>query len=234
MKQRDERLPVNRFVLFFCLAIGGVVLDLATKSAVFHHHFEPENWPPPPRQSTYWLIEGGFNDINGNGVRDANGADNISGTADDEDVSGFGVQCSLNPGALFGFGKGYSSVFAAISFIAVFGIVVWLFVFKQAWDRWLTTAFGLITGGILGNLYDRLGLGYLPSYPAEIKNNVRDWILLNLEGVWFFDPWPNFNIADSLLVTGAIMLLVQTIFEVKKQKRDGQERQHDSVRSGDN
>jgi signal peptidase II len=37
---------------------------------------------------------------------------------------------------------------------------------------------------------------------------VRDWILFRLEGVPFFDPWPNFNIADSALVIGAILLFL--------------------------
>ena len=180
---QDGKVPLNRVVLFLCLAILGVLADLVTKSYVFHHHFEPENYPFSP-QEPYWFVDGIF-----------------------------GIQCSMNPGALFGIGQGYSSVFAAISIVAIIGIVVWLFGFKQAWDRWLTTAFGLITGGILGNLYDRLGLGYLPVYPETVRDNVRDWILFRLEGVPFFDPWPNFNIADSLLVTGAIMLFVQTFFE---------------------
>lgn len=124
----------------------------------------------------------------------------------------FGFQCSFNPGALFGIGKGYSGVFAGFSFVALAGILVWLFVFKAALDRWLTFALGLISGGILGNLYDRLGFGWQAGYPEATIGNVRDWILFRLEGVPFFDPWPNFNIADSLLVSGAIMLFVHAIF----------------------
>ena len=178
-----------------------MLLDLVTKSTVFHYHFEPENWRHSAQQP-HWFIDGIF-----------------------------GIQCSLNPGALFGMGQGYSNVFAAISFVAIFGIVLWLFVFKQAWDRWLTIAFGLITGGILGNLYDRLGLGYLATYPEEIRDNVRDWILFRLEGVPFFDPWPNFNIADSLLVTGAIMLFVQTFFEAARQKREEKEQSQQATSS---
>jgi len=186
LNRQGERLPGSRFALFLCLAAGGALLDLFSKSAIFFYHFEPEIWPFQ-RQHGYWLIE---------------------------DV--FGVQCSMNPGALFGIGAGYSSFFATISIIAIIGIVVWLFVYKQAWDRWLTTAFGLITGGIMGNLYDRLGFGYVPSYPSDVKDNVRDWILFQWQGVRFLDPWPNFNIADSLLVIGAFLLLIQTFFEAKK------------------
>ena len=123
----------------------------------------------------------------------------------------FGIQTSTNPGALFGVGQGLSWVFAILSFVALVGIIGWLFVWKAAWDRWLTTALGFITGGILGNLYDRLGLGYLPEYPESIKTNVRDWIFFRLEGWWMLDPWPNFNIADSVLVTGAIMLFIHAL-----------------------
>ena len=67
---------------------------------------------------------------------------------------------------------------------------------------------GLVTGGIFGNLYDRVGLGFTPGFPEAIRTNVRDWVLFRLEGVPMFDPWPNFNIADSVLVAGAIMLFI--------------------------
>ena len=84
----------------------------------------------------------------------------------------------------------------------------------------------MIAGGIIGNLYDRLGLGYLSTYPIEIKNHVRDWILFRIEGVRFFDPWPNFNIADSMLVCGAIMLFLHAFLvqPPEPQPEDGPER----------
>lgn len=123
----------------------------------------------------------------------------------------FGFQCSTNPGALFGMGSGYSWLFATFSLVALAGILVWLFVFGAARDRMLTFTLGLISGGILGNLYDRLGLGWQEGYPESIRNNVRDWILFRLEGVPFFDPWPNFNVADICLVTGAILLFLHAL-----------------------
>ena len=60
----------------------------------------------------------------------------------------------------------------------------------------------------MGNFYDRVGFGSLPSYPVEIQYNVRDWILFNLDGVSGFNPWPNFNIADVCCVCGAIMMVI--------------------------
>lgn len=113
-----------------------------------------------------------------------------------------GVETAVNIGALFGMGAGYGWVFASASIIATFGISIWLFYFRAAQSMWLTVALGLVMGGIIGNLYDRLGLWYQPHMPIEWKSGVRDWILLCYGDY----TWPNFNIADSLLVCGAIML----------------------------
>ena len=124
----------------------------------------------------------------------------------------FGVQTSFNGGALFGMFQGGSFWLAGLSLIAFFGILFWLFVVKMAHSRWLTVALGLITGGILGNLYDRMGFGYVARYGEQHMYHVRDWIHFRLQGVPMFDPWPNFNVADSLLVTGAVMLFVFAIF----------------------
>jgi len=179
----DVRLPFSRYVLFVGLAGLGFVADLATKNYVFANYFEPNLERVRHEQMVHWWVDGIL-----------------------------GIQTSTNPGALFGIGQGLVSVFTVISFCALFGIVVWLFCFKQAVDRWTTISMGLISGGILGNLYDRLGLGYRLEYPIAIKNNVRDFILFRLEGVPFFDPWPNFNIADSLLVSGACLLVLHAFF----------------------
>ncbi len=165
-------MPVNRYVLFFLLAAGGLAADLITKSQVFKHHFDPLD-----SSVSHWWIDGVF-----------------------------GIQTSFNGGALFGIFQGGSFWLAALSLVALSAILIWMFGFKLARSPYLTVALGLITGGILGNLYDRMGFGYVPLHPQETMYHVRDWIHFRLEGVPFFNPWPNFNIADSLLVTGAIML----------------------------
>ena len=124
----------------------------------------------------------------------------------------FGIETAVNIGAVFGLGAGKGTIFAAFSIIAAIGICIWLFWFKAAVSPWLTTALGLVMGGIIGNLYDRLGLWWEPGYFLEWQSGVRDWILFQIPGVPFLDPWPNFNIADSLLVVGAGMLLYQSFF----------------------
>ena len=123
----------------------------------------------------------------------------------------FGIETAVNPGAVFGIGAGKGVLFAVFSVIAAVGILIWLFRFQAARSLWLTWALGLITGGIIGNLYDRLGFWWQPQLPREWKSGVRDWILFRIEGVPLLDPWPNFNSADSLLVVGACMLLYQSL-----------------------
>jgi len=129
----------------------------------------------------------------------------------------FGFQASLNAGALFGLGHGYSYVFAGVSVVFLALILFWL-LFLNGWrDRWMVVATGLISAGILGNFYDRIGLGFGQGYPESARYCVRDWILFRLEGVPFFDPWPNFNLADSFLVVGAGLVLIHAMFVSGKQ-----------------
>jgi len=123
-----------------------------------------------------------------------------------------GFQQSLNEGGLFGFGQGHVQWIALFSLVALVGIPVWLFRFGAARDRWLVIILGCILGGVLGNLHDRLGWHGLQWEQLILSRSgpvyaVRDWILW----CWDFDQgqvWPNFNIADSLLVGGAMSLML--------------------------
>lgn len=133
-----------------------------------------------------------------------------------------GIQTSVNPGALFGMGAGYTWGFVALSFIALVAIGYFVFVRPQMLDWWLTISVGLVTGGILGNLYDRLGFWRSSLVPEFVGSGVRDWILVRFEGVPFFDPWPNFNIADCCLVVGACLLAVHSLRADPKERSSSQ------------
>ena len=181
-------------MVFLTLALFGCAADLFTKQAVFRWLGVPGHFldPRAPDAASRW--------------RGDPALDHLWWLWDQR----LGVQTSLNTGAVFGLGAGWWWLFVTFAVVALVGIVMWLFKYQAAHDRWLTVTLGLVTGGILGNLHDRLGLwstaGILPSY----QHAVRDWILFQWpeSGLPFLDPWPNFNIADSLLVTGAIMLVV--------------------------
>jgi signal peptidase II len=122
----------------------------------------------------------------------------------------FTLETNLNEGALFGIGQGLSWLFAAVSVAALVGILAMLSRPGARDSLWLLAALALISGGILGNLYDRLGLPGLrwhapPERIGEPVHAVRDWIHVTVPGVI---DWPIFNLADSWLVIGAGMLLV--------------------------
>lgn len=103
----------------------------------------------------------------------------------------------VNQGALFGFLREHKAwanlLFAGISVLAALAIVIWGVQPSTRKDAWLCIALGLILGGTLGNLYDRI-----------LFNGVRDFLHWN----YLFD-WPVFNIADCALVVGACMLVFQ-------------------------
>lgn len=123
-----------------------------------------------------------------------------------------GIETAVNHGAVFGMAQGWTWLFVSLAVVATIGILVWLFVYRGAKDLILTITLAMIWGGIVGNLYDRLGLW---DAPPDLRYGVRDWILFRFRG----HTWPNFNIADSLLVCGALWLVWHSYrLEMKEQK----------------
>lgn len=119
----------------------------------------------------------------------------------------FRLFTSLNPGALWGVGQGFALGFAALSVVALIGIVYWLFWRQGCRSAWLTTALALVSGGTLGNLYDRLGFHGLRDVNGRAILAVRDFLDFRLGDF----EWAIFNVADVCLVSGAIMLLLQSV-----------------------
>lgn len=104
----------------------------------------------------------------------------------------------VNHGALFGLGNDHehraNSIFAGVSLLAALAILVWGLRRANAADRWLSIGLGLILGGTLGNLFDRVVFG-----------GVRDFLY------FYRIEWPVFNVADCGLVVGAAILLGQAV-----------------------
>jgi signal peptidase II len=100
-------------------------------------------------------------------------------------------------------------------------------------DGWILLALGLIVGGIIGNLFDRLGLPGLNWHAPLAREGepvlaVRDWIHFTLPGVI---DWPIFNLADSWLVIGAMMLLALSFLESRAIQAAGDDTPRDSERA---
>jgi len=103
-----------------------------------------------------------------------------------------------NPGAAFSFATGATIVFTFISFAAVIAILYYST--KITSLNWANTL-GLVLGGVLGNLTDRLFRS-----PGFLKGEVIDWLELT--------HWPVFNLADSAIVVAAFLAIVLTIRNV--------------------
>lgn len=104
-----------------------------------------------------------------------------------------------NEGAAWGLFAEYKQVLTLLAFF----VLGFIYIFREALELHyyrIQIAFGLLIGGILGNLTDRLFVGYVIDFidvhlPIQIPNIIPD------------GRWPAFNIADSAIVIGIIAYL---------------------------
>jgi signal peptidase II len=120
----------------------------------------------------------------------------------------FNLTLLHNTGAAFSFlsdaGGWQRWFFSAMAVGVSIGITIWLSRLGPR-ERWLAIALALVVGGALGNLWDRLYFGY-----------VVDFIQVYYQR-WYF---PAFNIADSAITIGAIMLLIDALFGSSDESKD--------------
>jgi len=112
---------------------------------------------------------------------------------------------AFNPGAAFSFLAGADGwqrwLFTALAVGVSVVLAFWLARTSRAdWRNAVPLA--LIIGGALGNLIDRLRLGHVTDF---IQVYYQDW------------AWPAFNIADSAISVGAVMLVVFGLFGGRKE-----------------
>lgn len=121
----------------------------------------------------------------------------------------FTFMLSLNPGAAFGQFGDYPYVLVAGRILAGL-FLVWLVARTPRGRPWLVAAFVLVLAGALGNLYDNLlrvrDLDLDRLYSSHPFRPVRDFIDVYF-GVWQWH-FPTFNVADSCITLGAVLLLV--------------------------
>ena len=119
----------------------------------------------------------------------------------------FSWTLAYNTGAAFSFLADESGwqrwLFALIAVGVSAVLVVWMKRLKSD-ETWLAIALALVLGGALGNLLDRMLLGH-----------VVDFILVHWQNRWYF---PAFNLADSGITVGAIMLAL----DMFKSKNSGE------------
>lgn len=109
-----------------------------------------------------------------------------------------------NTGAAFSFlaeAGGWQRWFLSIVAMIVSGyIAYWLYELRNSTQWFLIYGLSLVLGGALGNVFDRIRLGY-----------VTDFLQVFI-GSW---PFPSFNIADAAITIGAIFIIIDAIIETR-------------------
>ena len=115
-------------------------------------------------------------------------------------LPGFNLMLTYNTGAAFSFlseaGGWQRWLFSAVAIVICTILLVWLYRLPRQ-SRWLACALALIMGGALGNLWDRVQHGHVIDF---IQVYYQQWY------------WPAFNLADSAITIGAIMLIIDALW----------------------
>ena len=113
-----------------------------------------------------------------------------------------------NEGAAFGILSNHRWVFLVFSTIAIVAIGVYLFRFcKQNWAVKISLAF--LVGGGIGNMIDRIAFGYVVDF--------IEWPWLWLPGLNM--EFPIFNVADSFVTVGVVVLAVALIRDIVREEK---------------
>ncbi|MGE0484815.1 MAG: signal peptidase II [Gammaproteobacteria bacterium] len=112
-------------------------------------------------------------------------------------VPGFNLTLLHNTGAAFSLfhdQPGWQRWFFIVIAVVVGGGVAWWLTRLEPGQRWAPLALALVLGGACGNLVDRVLLGYVVDF---IQVYYQRW------------SWPAFNVADSAISVGAVMLILR-------------------------
>jgi signal peptidase II len=115
----------------------------------------------------------------------------------------FRFRLAYNPYGVFSLSYGHGILYYVLT---VAGVLLFTYIGLSQTERLKVAIFGLIIGGALGNLLDRLRLGHVIDYiDMGFGNNFR---------------WFTYNVADAFITIGAIILIVQELFFKKKDQSD--------------
>ena len=121
----------------------------------------------------------------------------------------FDLKLRFNSGAAFGILPDWAPLFILAALVAIYAIAR----LRQAGEgsRGLALGLGLVMGGALGNLVDRL---------ASAEREVTDFLsfYIRLGGKTY--AWPTFNLADAAIVVGAILVICH-VYVIEKRRTNG-------------
>ena len=113
-----------------------------------------------------------------------------------------------NQGAAWGMFSEYSGILTLLSF----AVLLFIFCFRKQLELHRGTvqiAFGLLIGGILGNLIDRIRVGHVIDF-------IDIHLPFTLPYILPYGRWPAFNIADSAIVVGMLFYLLLSLSDTQK------------------
>ena len=125
------------------------------------------------------------------------------------DTGFFQIVRAQNTGAAFGIFQNQSLALTIVAFIGAIIILLCGFFFYRHWSflgsMLAKSALGLILGGTIGNLIDRLRLGYITDFID-------------------FKVWPAFNVADAAVTIGVIIFVCYILYlSIVEKRQDGQD-----------
>jgi signal peptidase II len=118
-------------------------------------------------------------------------------------TSFFNLVLTYNKGAAFSFlsaASGWQGTLFMVVGIAASAFIVWLLT-RHGKQKLFSTALALILGGALGNVIDRLAYGHVIDF---------------LDFHWGGWHWPAFNVADSAIVCGAALLILDELRRMRR------------------
>jgi len=118
-----------------------------------------------------------------------------------------GFTYTRNSGAAFGMMYGFNWIFLVLNplLIVLLCIIIWRNMFK---DKFCNIALALIVGGAVGNMVDRIRLGYVIDMVETL-----------------FVRFPIFNVADICITVGGVLFFIAYIRAERRKKREGQEKE---------
>lgn len=128
----------------------------------------------------------------------------------------FIITSHRNRGAAFGILEGQQWFFIVITVVVVCGIV-WYLNKARKTRKLLPTALALVLGGAIGNFLDRI-----------LNGEVVDFLMFNFGSYTF----PIFNVADSCIVVGVGLIILDTLLEVKGEQEVTEVKESQEVKEG--
>lgn len=128
----------------------------------------------------------------------------------------FHIASHRNRGAAFGILQDQRWFFIVITIVVVIGIIYYLYKMSKEQQRLLCVALSLLLGGALGNFIDRVRMG-------EVVDFLRFRFQFSIFGKEIDYYFATFNIADSAIVIGVGLIILDLFMQWKKEKKQGAE-----------